>query len=168
MPGTTPGKISVTCAALALSLLGTAAVSAAAAAEPQPPQHVVGELIRGGADGSPHEVFCPAMQHVYGGGYEITAAPGARLGPKPADLLVSRSNDNASGWIVAVHKGQISPHGPQEPQEPQKPQDQHDQQHDGRTGGSMKNHAKPGKHDAEPADLTIHLVCSDETMSHGA
>ncbi|MEU9454363.1 hypothetical protein [Streptomyces sp. NPDC048277] len=144
MPGKTPGnpgnpgKTSATCAALvaslAASLLGAATGPAVAAADPpEPPQHIAGELIRGGADGRPHEVFCPAMQHVYSGGFEITAARGNRLAPEPTDVLVDRSNDNASGWIVAVHKDQFR-----------------------------------RQHETGPADLTVHLVCSDDTMSHGA
>ncbi|RPE39655.1 hypothetical protein EDD90_2668 [Streptomyces sp. Ag109_O5-1] len=148
MPGTTPGKTSVTCAALVASLVaalfGAAATAPAVAVSdpPQPPQHIAGELIRGGADGRPHQVFCPAMQHVYGGGFEITAPRGTRLGPEPTDVLADRPNDNATGWIVAVHKDLARRKG-------------------SRDGG-------PGMHEPGPADLTIHLVCSDDTMSHGA
>jgi hypothetical protein len=109
----------------------------------------VGELIPGGADGTPHEVFCPNTQHAYGGGFTLSAREGTRLSEHPAaDVRENRPNDNATGWIVTVHK--IT----------RWQQPQHEQH-----GPTGKDNNKPD--DAGPADLTIHLTCSDETEMHG-
>ena len=134
MPGT---HTHLAAAAGALTLLCCAA--APAAADPQPPQHLAGPVLRGGADGSGHQVFCPGMQHVQSGGYVLTAQSGTKLSDVPADVIENRPNSHATGWIVSVRKSTWS-----------------DQ-------GYGENHQ-----DAGPADLTIHLVCTDETMSHGA
>ncbi|MGW0767364.1 hypothetical protein [Streptomyces sp. NPDC002676] len=157
-----PGTRMPLAAAGALALL--CCVAAPAAADPpEPPMEVGGTLIHAGADGSPREVFCPAMQHVFGGGFALTASNGNRLSLEPADLIESRPNDHATGWIVAVRKTQLS-------------QAQWNQLygigHDNGLGvsiGVSKSSDKRGGHNAGPADLTIHLVCSDEsTMLHGA
>ncbi|MFI7297513.1 hypothetical protein [Streptomyces sp. NPDC050121] len=137
-------------AAGALALLGcTVAPAAALADSPQPPRHIVGELIPGGADGTRHEVFCPDTQHVYGGGFSLSARNGTQLSEDAAaDVQENRPNDNATGWIVTVHKitwWQRPRHGQRGP-----------------AGGDKK---KGG--DAGPADLTIHLTCSDDTEMHG-
>ncbi|MGW0878278.1 hypothetical protein [Streptomyces sp. NPDC002671] len=133
-----PGTRMPLAAAGALALLCFVAAPAAAD-PPEPPMEVGGTLIHAGADGSPREVFCPAMQHVFGGGFALTASNGNRLSKEPADLIESRPNDHATGWIVAVRKTQLT------------------------------NQLPVIGHNAGPADLTIHLVCSDEsTMLHGA
>jgi hypothetical protein len=123
-----------TTAVAALTLFGCTVATATAAADPsEPPRHLA-KLVRGGADGRPHEAFCPAMQHVLSGGFTISAASGARLSRDPADIIESRSNDDANGWYVAVRKPQLW----------------------------------RIRHYAGAADLTIHLVCTDDTMTHGA
>ncbi|MEV6054625.1 hypothetical protein [Streptomyces sp. NPDC052107] len=130
-----PAEDRFTDAAGALALLGCSVVPAAALADPpEPPQHVAGTLIPGGADGTRHEVLCPARQHAYGGGHGLSARNGTRLSEEAADVLDNRSNENASRWI----KPGGHPHG---------------------TGNK--------RHDAGPADLTIHLTCSDESPMHG-
>ncbi|MFJ3311021.1 hypothetical protein ACIPSA_50480 [Streptomyces sp. NPDC086549] len=121
--------LAVTAGAAALLVC---AASPSMADPPEPPRHVA-QFFKDGADGRPHEAFCPAMQHVYSGGFTVSAGKGARLAPQSADVVESRPNDHAAGWIVTVHKSQVS------------------------------NHAQ-----ASPADLTIHLACTDDTMSHGA
>jgi hypothetical protein len=113
--------------------------AAPTAAEPQPPQHTAAPVIHGGADGSRHEVFCPGMQHVESGGYVLTAKSGTKLSEVPADVIENRPNDHATGWILAVRK----------------------------TTRRYLAYGVLGQ-EAGPADLTIHLVCTDETMSHGA
>lgn len=130
----------------AVTLLGLC-VTPAAADPPQPPLHVTGEVIRGGADGRPHELFCPAPFHAYSGGYTIKAADGSRLVEESADLLESRPNDNATGWIVAVRKGQAvpSPH--------------HHPHHD-----HHRAHPRPR---IVPADLVVHVVCTQDVPKHG-
>ncbi|MDQ0993608.1 hypothetical protein [Streptomyces sp. V3I7] len=125
----------LTATVAATALLGCAVAPAAALADPpQPPRHL-SKLIRGGADGRPHEVFCPSMQHIYSGGFTLTAASGTRLSTEPADVLESRPNDHATGWIVTVRKAQVWRY----------------------------RHHRSG-----PADLTVHLACTDDTMMHGA
>ncbi|MFC9925887.1 hypothetical protein [Streptomyces sp. NPDC127190] len=127
-------------AAAAFALLGCAAAPALAADPPQPPREITGPVLRGGADGTRHELFCPAMQHVYGGGYSLSASkPDTTLSDEPADVLENRPNDTATGWIVAVHKTTWW--------------------HPRRAGA---------KHEAGPADLTLHITCSDDVMTHGA
>jgi hypothetical protein len=78
------------------------------------------------------------MQHLYSGGFALGAAPGYRLGSTPADVIESRANDHSTGCIVTVRKSQVW-----------KPY-------------GDRNHP------ARPTDLTIHVVWSDDTMSHGA
>ncbi|WP_129306000.1 hypothetical protein [Streptomyces sp. L2] len=138
-------------AAAALALLGCAAAPAVAVADPpQPPREITGKVVPGGADGTPHEVMCPAMQHAYGGGYALTASrPGTRLSEEAADVLENRPNDHATGWIVAVHKSTWW-----REQQGHKP-------HGGRQDGTKWR-------DAGPADLTIHVSCTDDVMTHGA
>ncbi|MFE1879816.1 hypothetical protein [Streptomyces diastatochromogenes] len=113
--------------------------AAAPAAADQPPQSLAGPLISGGADGHRHEVFCPGMQHVQSGGYALSAKSGTEFSEVPADVLENRPNSHATGWIVAVRKTTW-------------------QGHDSGTD----------RREAGPADLRIHLVCTDDTMSHGA
>ncbi|WP_330460357.1 hypothetical protein OIB37_27890 [Streptomyces sp. NBC_00820] len=136
MPGTRLSRLPLAACAAATALLCSAAP--AAADPPQPPMHMSGALLVGGADGRRHELDCPAMQHVESGGYTLSAGSGRRLGKEAADLIESRPNDLASGWIIAVRKPQVW-------------------------------HTTQGKErPAGAADLRIHLVCTDDTMSHGA
>ncbi|MDH6109303.1 hypothetical protein P3T36_000075 [Kitasatospora sp. MAP12-15] len=99
-------------AALATALLtvGTAGATSAAAATrgAVQPQTVTGDVIPNGADGSQHTLMCPPEESVLSGGYALTAQPGHTLAPLPADLLESRPNADASGWIVSVRKFQQS------------------------------------------------------------
>ncbi|MFG2881472.1 hypothetical protein ACGFYV_03975 [Streptomyces sp. NPDC048297] len=143
MPATRTSRAIVTASAAAL-LCCAAAPATPAAAEPQPPMHMSSGLIKGGADGRPHEFECPAMQHLFSGGYRLSARPGHKLGSDPADVIENRANDNATGWIVTVRKQQVV------------------------APARGKNRPTTGATAASAADLTIHVVCSDETMSHGA
>ncbi|MBT2477527.1 hypothetical protein [Streptomyces sp. ISL-94] len=107
MAGRTRTTLVAALASATVILFGSPGAEAAAGvAAHQPPQTVVGPLIPGGADGSPHLVRCPPMQSVYSGGFTITADPGRELSESPADLLESRPNENATGWVIAVRKGQ--------------------------------------------------------------
>lgn len=120
------------------ALLGPAATQATALPlEPPQTLHVAGRVIPGGADGRPHELFCPAPQSAFSGGFAISASKGARLAPEPTDLLESRPNDDATGWIVTVRKQQIRP-------------------------GGTPRHPHTG-----PADLVIHLACTEGMPTHG-
>jgi len=59
------------------------------------PQAVSGTTISRGADGLEHTLMCPPDENVLGGGFTVSA---------PADVLTSRSTEDATGWIVAVRK----------------------------------------------------------------
>ncbi|MFE0463161.1 hypothetical protein ACFW1A_28300 [Kitasatospora sp. NPDC058965] len=118
----------------AVAVLATTGGSAAAAPRAAvQPQTVTGAVIPGGADGTPHELACPSEENVYGGGFSITPAAGERLDRIPADVVESRPNADATGWIVAVRKGE-DPGG-----------------EDART-----DHPR-----FKPADLTIRIVCTE-------
>ncbi|MGC0328729.1 hypothetical protein RKD23_001719 [Streptomyces sp. SAI-170] len=141
---TTPAVLAA--AAATVTLLGTCVTPATALAvadPPQPPIHITGKVIRGGADGRPHQLICPAPFNAYSGGFTVRAGKDGRLIQEPADLLESRPNDNANGWIVAVRKGQYV--------EPQHPRPYSD-----RTPTRI-----------EPADLVIHVVCTQDMPTHG-
>ncbi|MEV0634066.1 hypothetical protein AB0I77_03635 [Streptomyces sp. NPDC050619] len=136
-PRTRTAITAVTAVAGAAALLGPAATQATALAlDPQPPHHITGKVIKGGADGRPHQLFCPAPQNAYSGGYTVSASQGARFAPEPTDVIESRPNANANGWIVTVRKQQI------------------------RSGDY-------GKSEATPADLVIHVVCTEGMPTHG-
>ncbi|MET8452580.1 hypothetical protein [Streptomyces sp. NPDC005209] len=126
-----------------LATVGAAALLVCGAAPaladgPEPPRHL-SQFIAGGADGKPREVFCPSMQHAYSGGFTLSARSDSRLAPEAADVIESRLNDHASGWIVTVRKAQV------------------------------RKLLVPGKsHQSVPADLTVHIGCTDDTMMHGA
>ncbi|WP_035795009.1 hypothetical protein [Kitasatospora mediocidica] len=98
-----------TAVASALLAVGTAGATSAAAGTTRgavQPQTVTGDLIPNGADGTPHTLMCPPEESVLSGGYALTPQPGHTLAPLPADLLESRPNADASGWIVTVRKFQ--------------------------------------------------------------
>ncbi|MDR3083859.1 MAG: hypothetical protein LBV60_23580 [Streptomyces sp.] len=134
----TSTRTAVTAVAGVAALLGPAAAQATALSlEPPQTLHVAGRVIPGGADGRPHELFCPAPQSAFSGGFAISASKGSRLAPKPADVLQSRPNDNATGWIVTVRKQQIRPE-------------------------RNPRHLHTG-----PADLVIHLTCTEGMPTHG-
>ncbi|MGK4579529.1 hypothetical protein [Kitasatospora sp. HPMI-4] len=101
--------------AVAASAVVLAATSGGAAATPrqltQPPRVVTGEVIQGGADGKPHELLCPPEENVYGGGFSVTPGENRRLDWQSTDVLESRPNDAATGWIVSVRKYDCPPEG---------------------------------------------------------
>ncbi|MFC8722360.1 hypothetical protein [Kitasatospora sp. NPDC057198] len=111
-------------AAFATVACGSAAASPRAG---QPPHAVTGPVISGGADGTPHLLQCPPGEWAYGGGFDISPAPGGSLDPVPADVLENRPNDNGSAWIVTVRK----------------------------------NDCPDGTGRVRPADLTVHVVCTE-------
>ncbi|MFB7666940.1 hypothetical protein ACFC1R_23825 [Kitasatospora sp. NPDC056138] len=117
--------------AAAAGVFVLAATSGSAAATPSmlAPHAVAGDTIQGGADGKPHELLCPPDENVYGGGFSVTPSANRRLDERPTDVLESRPNDDATGWIVAVRKSDCPP--------------------DGQHG------------DSKPANLTIHIVCTE-------
>ncbi|MFI9154321.1 hypothetical protein [Streptomyces sp. NPDC053367] len=131
-------RAALAAAAGAVALLGLC-VTPAAADPPQPPRHITGKVIPGGADGRPHELFCPAPFHAYSGGFTLKARKGARFLKEAADLLESRPNDTATGWIVTVRKGQVLP--------------------------SPHHHRAHPR--IEPADLVVHVVCTQDLPTHG-
>jgi hypothetical protein len=137
-------RAAVAAVAGAVTLLGPCVTPATALAAdpPQPPRHITGKVIRGGADGRPHELFCPAPFNAYSGGFSVKAGKDARLIEEPADLIESRPNDNATGWIIAVRKGQyVAPKHP------------------------SPGYRTPAR--IEPADLVIHVVCTQDVPMHG-
>ncbi|GAA2090618.1 hypothetical protein GCM10009759_14290 [Kitasatospora saccharophila] len=89
------------------------ATSGSAAADPSllPPQAVTGPTVQGGADGMPHELLCPSDESIYSGGFSITPGENRQLSRWPADVLESRPNDDATGWIVTVRKDDCPPEG---------------------------------------------------------
>ncbi|MGW2250596.1 hypothetical protein ACWCXH_10380 [Kitasatospora sp. NPDC001660] len=107
-----PSKIRIAMA-VAAGVVVLAATSGSAAATPSPlaPQAVAGPTIQGGADGKPHELLCPPDESVYGGGFSVTPGENRRLDRHPTDVLESRPNDDATGWIVAVRKDDCPPEG---------------------------------------------------------
>lgn len=130
-------RTAVSAIAVTVALLGSVATQAAALPlEPPQTLHVAGQVIAGGADGRPHELFCPAPQSAFSGGFAISASEGSSLAPEPADVLESRPNDNATGWIVTVRKEQIR--------------------------GRASRHPRTA-----PADLVIHLECTEGMPTHG-
>jgi hypothetical protein len=68
------------------------------------PQAVSGTTISRGADGLEHTLMCPPDENVLGGGFTVSAPAGRQLDAVPADVLTSRSTEDATGWIVAVRK----------------------------------------------------------------
>lgn len=128
------------------ALLGPAATQATAL--PLDGSHITGQVIPGGADGQPHELFCPAPQSAYSGGFAISAGEGARLAPEPADVIESHPNANATGWVVTVRKHQIRTGHPEHADNPDSP-DHREHPH------------------MEPADLVIHLTCTEGMPTHG-
>jgi hypothetical protein len=68
------------------------------------PQATPGQVIAGGADGTPRTLLCPPEESVMSGGYVLSAPHGGRLGGTPADLLESRPTADATGWTIAVRK----------------------------------------------------------------
>ena len=101
------------------------------------PQAVSGSVIRGGADGSPRTLMCPAEENVLSGGFALSAPGGRTLGHIPADLLESRPTEDATGWTVTVRKDLA----------PAKP-------------------GRPVTH-VVPADLTLFVVCTQGENTPG-
>lgn len=102
------------------------------------PQAVPGDVIKGGADGTPQTLMCPPEELVLSGGYTLTAPDGRTLGHVPADVLETRPTADATGWIVAVRKD-LAPTG--------------------------RGHHR-GAH-GTPADLTLYVVCTQGESTPG-
>lgn len=102
------------------------------------PQAVQGPVIKGGADGRPRTLMCPAEENVLSGGFALSAPKGRRLGHVPSDLVESRPTEDATGWVVAVRKD-LAPKG-------------RGRHHSARV---------------TPADLTIWLVCTQGENTPG-
>lgn len=80
---------------------GTATATAQGTVQPQA---VPGNVVKGGADGSPRTLMCPPEENVMSGGFALSAGPGHTLSSVPADLLESRPTADATGWTIAVRK----------------------------------------------------------------
>ncbi|WP_034263282.1 hypothetical protein [Actinospica robiniae] len=96
-----------------LTLAAVAALFAAAVAAPAQaaalhadfnPRSITGPTIRQGADGADHTLMCPPEENVLGGGFTVSAPAGRTLDAKSSDLISSRPDADATGWIVAVRK----------------------------------------------------------------
>ena len=68
------------------------------------PRAVSGPTVSRGADGVERTLMCPPEEHVLSGGFTVSAPVGRELDPTPSDVLTSRSDPDATGWIVAVRK----------------------------------------------------------------
>lgn len=130
-------------AAVGVSVLVVMACGSATAAtrDGVQPQAVPGDVIKGGADGSPRTLMCPPEESVMGGGFSVSAGPGRTLDPVPADLLESRPTADADGWIVSVRK-HLAPTGPSTGRPVVRPQ-------------------------PDPADLTLYAVCTQGENTPG-
>lgn len=107
-----PNKTRIaTALAAGAAVLAATGGSAAATTSLLAPQAVTGPTIPGGADGKPHELLCPADESVYGGGFSITPGENRQLDRWPTDVLESRPNDEATGWIVTVRRNDCPPEG---------------------------------------------------------
>ncbi|MEY9943026.1 hypothetical protein [Kitasatospora sp. GAS1066B] len=95
------------------------------------PHTVSGEVIKNGADGTERTLMCPPEENVMGGGFSVSPGAGRHLESTPADVLTSRPTADATGWIVAVRKQDLSAAG----------------------------------NGAEPADLTLQVVCTEGESS---
>lgn len=143
-------RIAAAAVAGVTALLGPVATQAAALPL-DAGSHITGQVIPGGADGQPHELFCPAPQSAYSGGFAISASEGAHLAPEPADVIESHPNANATGWIVTVRKHQIRSGQPEHPDH----------------SGNPEHPERRANPHVEPADLVIHLTCTEGTPTHG-
>ncbi|MBT2470563.1 hypothetical protein J7E97_22510 [Streptomyces sp. ISL-66] len=157
-------RIAVAAVAGVAALLGPAAAQATAL--PLDGIHITGQVIPGGADGQPHELFCPAPQSAYSGGFAISASEGARLAPEPTDVIESHPNANATGWIVTVRKHQFRSGHPEHPDHPGNPD--HPDYPDYPEHPEHPEHPERSKDPhVEPADLVIHLTCTEGMPTHG-
>jgi hypothetical protein len=96
-----------------LTLTAVAALFAAAVAAPAQaaalhadfnPRSITGPTIHQGADGAEHTLLCPPEENVLGGGFTVSAPAGRHLDRQPGDVISSRPDADATGWIVAVAK----------------------------------------------------------------
>ncbi|GAB2724270.1 hypothetical protein [Kitasatospora kifunensis] len=98
-------------AAAGATILATTSGAALAAPRLVQPQTVTTPVIEGGADGKPHLLLCPPDENVFSGGYLVTPGAGRMLDREPADVLESRANEDATGWIIAVRKNDAPTRG---------------------------------------------------------
>lgn len=130
-------------AAVGVSVLVVMACGSATSAAQRDvqPQAASGDVIKGGADGSPRTLMCPPEESVMSGGFAISAGSGRTLGAVPADLRESRPTADADGWIVAVRKD-LAPAG--------------------------HHHGRPvADRHPDPADLTLYVVCTQGENTPG-
>lgn len=99
--------------AVRLTLTAVAALFAAAVAAPAQaaalhadfnPRSITGPTIHQGANGAERTLMCPPEENVLGGGFTVSAPAGHRLSGMPGDVISSRPDADATGWIVAVGK----------------------------------------------------------------
>ncbi|HEU5353226.1 MAG TPA: hypothetical protein VFU65_02135 [Actinocrinis sp.] len=95
-----------TAARIALTAATTllAALAAAPAHADSQSRATAGPTISQGANGTEQTLMCPPDENVLGGGFAVSAPAGRTLGSEPGDVLTSRPDPDATGWIVAVKK----------------------------------------------------------------
>lgn len=81
-----------------------AALAAAPAHADSQSRTTAGPTISHGADGTEQTLMCPPDENVLGGGFTVSAPAGRTLDSAPGDVITSRPDPDATGWIVAVHK----------------------------------------------------------------
>jgi hypothetical protein len=94
----------VAVAAAALLVAATGSGAAASTHRQIEPHAVTGDLVKGGADGSERDLFCPDGEHVMGGGFTVTASSGYHLVGEATDVITSRPSADATAWVVEVRK----------------------------------------------------------------
>lgn len=68
------------------------------------PRSITGPTISQGANGAERTLMCPPEENVLSGGFTLSAPAGHRLDGRPSDVISSRPDADATGWIVAVKK----------------------------------------------------------------
>lgn len=89
--------------AAATTLLAALAAATPAHADSQS-RTTMGPTISKGADGTEQTLMCPPDENVLGGGFTVSAPAGRTLDSEPGDVITSRPDPDATGWIVAVRK----------------------------------------------------------------
>lgn len=89
--------------AAAAAVLAGSTLAAPAQADSQS-RATTGPTIVQGANGSEQTLMCPPDENAFSGGFAVSAPTGRTLSTEPGDVLTSRPDADATGWIVAVRK----------------------------------------------------------------
>lgn len=101
--------------AAAAAVLAGAALAAPAQADSQS-RTTTGPIIAQGANGTEQTLMCPPDENAFGGGFTVSAPSGRTLSAEAGDVLTSRPDADATGWIVAVRKSlTATPHAAKAP-----------------------------------------------------